>query len=88
MIFVLLGYYAVKQSKNTWNAGPLKMGQTDRPETSVTNYKSTPHKIKGERRIYEEGYISFGFISILLLEENGLSVLSAIKVCWLRVKGN
>ena len=57
------------------------MGQTDRPETSLTNYKSTPRKIQEQRRSHEEGYISFGFISVLVLEENGLSVLSAIKVC-------
>jgi hypothetical protein len=55
----------------------LKMGQTDRPETSVTNYKYTPCKIQEKRRSYEEGYISFGFISVLVLEENGLSVLLA-----------
>ena len=62
------------------------MGQTDRPEILATNYKSTRRKIQEERRSHEEGYISFGFISVLLLEENGLSVLSAITVCWLGVK--
>jgi hypothetical protein len=30
----------------------------------------------------------FGFISFWLLEKNVLSVLSAIKVCWLGVKRN
>jgi hypothetical protein len=64
------------------------MGQTDRPETSVTNYKSTPRKIQEERRSHEEGSMSFGLISVLLLEENGLSVLSAIKLFWLGVKRN
>ena len=36
----------------SWTAWSLKMGPTDRPETSASNYKSTPQNIPEDRRMH------------------------------------
>jgi hypothetical protein len=42
------------------------MGLIGSPEMSITVYQSTLRKIQKERRSREEGYVSFGYISVFV----------------------